>query len=150
MSRQRWDDDYPFDDLDDAADLWLRLNDPHQKPPPSTTSTPPVDNAVKQTEQDQTNDIHANAWMDKAACKGSTHKMFPREHKDITYIPEARQICAGCPVKPECLDYALTFPPGDMHGVWAGLTPRQLAAEQKRRKVRPTVPTLAQMWQDLL
>jgi hypothetical protein len=75
--------------------------------------------------------------------------MFPREHKDITYITEARQICNQCPVKQDCLNYALTFPPGDMHGVWAGLTPRQLAKEQQRRKLRPTVPTLAQMWQDL-
>jgi hypothetical protein len=33
-----------------------------------------------------------------------------------------------------------------MHGVWAGLTPRQLAAEQRRRGVRPDRPTLAQLW----
>ena len=29
----------------------------------------------------------------------------------------------------------------DMHGVWAGLTSRQLAAEQRRRGVKPTKPT---------
>lgn len=88
------------------------------------------------------------AWMDDAACKGKTHLMFPKEHKDITYIVEARALCAGCPVKNQCLEYALEFPSADMHGVWAGLTSRQLAAEQRRRGLKPTRPTLAQMWDD--
>lgn len=87
-------------------------------------------------------------WFDYAACKGKTSLMFPKEHKDITYIAKARAMCKGCPVRPQCLDYALEFPPADMHGVWAGLTSRQLAAEQRKRKVKPTRPTLAQMWND--
>jgi WhiB family transcriptional regulator, redox-sensing transcriptional regulator len=87
-------------------------------------------------------------WFDDAACKGKTSLMFPKEHKDITYIAKARAMCKGCPVRPQCLDYALEFPPADMHGVWAGLTSRQLAAEQRKRKVKPTRPTLAQMWND--
>jgi len=86
------------------------------------------------------------AWFGEAACKGLTHLMFPKEHKDITYIAEARSICKSCPVQKECLEYALEFPAADMHGVWAGLTSRQLAAEQRRRKIRPIRPTLAQMW----
>lgn len=85
-------------------------------------------------------------WIENANCKGATHKMFPQHHKDITYIQEAREICAGCRVKEECLAYALEFPPADMHGVWAGLTSRQLAAEQKRRGIKAIRPTLAQMW----
>ena len=85
-------------------------------------------------------------WMANASCKGKGHLMFPKEHKDITYIVEARALCAECPVKSPCLEYALEFPPADMHGVWAGLTSRQLAAEQRRRGVGPTRPTLAQMW----
>jgi WhiB family redox-sensing transcriptional regulator len=85
-------------------------------------------------------------WMTNAACRGKGHLMFPKEHKDITYIVEARALCADCPVKSQCLEYALEFPPADMHGVWAGLTSRQLAAEQRRRGVSPVRPTLAQMW----
>ncbi len=85
-------------------------------------------------------------WFGEAACKGLTNLMFPKEHKDITYIAEARRICSNCPVKGPCLEYALEFPAADMHGVWAGLTSRQLAAEQRRRGVKPTRPTLAQMW----
>jgi WhiB family redox-sensing transcriptional regulator len=93
-------------------------------------------------------DIHEYNWMDFAACKGQTHMMFPKEHKDITYIQPARAICAECPVAKDCLEYALEFPPADMHGVWAGMTSRQLAAEQKKRGIRPIRPTLSQMWGD--
>jgi Transcription factor WhiB len=34
----------------------------------------------------------------------------------------ARQICAGCPVRQPCLDYALGH--GITHGIWGGLTER--------------------------
>lgn len=85
-------------------------------------------------------------WQDDAACKNLGHHMFPRRHKDISYITQARQICRGCPVKEECLEEALDYPTTDMHGVWAGLTPRQLAAEQKKRGIIPTKPTIAQIW----
>ena len=91
-------------------------------------------------------DIPKKDWFDHAACKGKTLLMFPKEHKDITYIAQARAICKGCPVKNHCLEYALEFPPADMHGVWAGLTSRQLAAEQRRRGVKPSRPTLSQLW----
>lgn len=93
-------------------------------------------------------DIHAYEWMGDSNCKGKTHLMFPKEHKDITYIQEARAICSECKVSKECMEYALEFPPADMHGVWAGMTSRQLAAEQKKRGLRPIRPTLSQMWSD--
>lgn len=109
----------------------------------------PVDNALGRDVSRRNRDIHDDEWMEHARCKGVTHLMFPREHKDITYIAMARVICGECSVSIECLDYALTFPAGDMHGVWAGYTPRQLAREQAERGIRPSVPTLAQMWSDL-
>jgi hypothetical protein len=101
----------------------------------------------KNTEIHTTN-IHNNLWTKKAACKGQTHHMFPQHHKDITYIQTARQICSTCPVQKQCLNYALQYPPADMHGVWAGMTSRQLAAEQKRLGIKATRPTLAQIWNE--
>ena len=89
-------------------------------------------------------------WMAHASCRNQSEKMFPRWHKDISYIPEARALCRSCPVKEPCLTYALEFPPSDMHGVWAGKTPRQLAAEQKKRGICATRPTIAQMISALL
>jgi hypothetical protein len=104
--------------------------------------------AKKKTKQEQMPSIHNTKWMSMANCKDKTQLMFPKEHKDITYIAKARAICKGCVVRRYCLEYALQFPPADMHGVWAGLTSRQLAAEQRKRGVKPTKPTLAQMWSD--
>jgi len=87
-----------------------------------------------------------NHWTDQALCQGQTHKMFPKEHKDLSYITEARRLCRLCPVRKECLEYALGFPASDQHGVWAGLTPRQLAVRQVDGGVRPVRFTLAQVW----
>ena len=94
------------------------------------------------------NDTLSGEWMDDANCKGKGDLMFPKYHKDASYIEQARRLCKGCSVKDECLSYALEFPPADMHGVWAGLTPRQLAAEQRARGIKATRPTLAAMWGD--
>lgn len=88
------------------------------------------------------------AWAQHANCQGQTNTMFPQYHKDASYIEPARRLCATCPVKAPCLDYALEYPAADMHGVWAGLTSRQLAAEQRARGIRPIRPTLAAMWGD--
>lgn len=92
--------------------------------------------------------IQKNDWTKHANCKGQTQKMFPKAHKDISYIPEARALCEACIVKNQCLEYALEFPVADMHGIWAGMTSRQLQSEQKRRGVGPIRPTLSQMWGD--
>jgi WhiB family redox-sensing transcriptional regulator len=72
--------------------------------------------------------------------------MFPKGHKDLSYISEARRICRTCPVRKDCLEYALSFPTSDLHGVWAGLTPRQLSAEAQRLGISPERFTLAQVW----
>lgn len=95
-----------------------------------------------------TTEIHNPLWINKANCRGQTHHMFPQHHKDITYIQNARQICATCTVQKQCLNYALQFPPADMHGVWAGMTSRQLAAKQKQLGIKATRPTLAQIWNE--
>lgn len=88
-------------------------------------------------------------WRDKANCAGLSHHMFPRKHKDISYISQARKICKECEVKEECLIEALDYPTTDMHGVWAGLTPRQLLREQQKRGITPSKPTIAQIWNSL-
>src|SRR4051812_6370525 len=45
-------------------------------------------------------------------------------------IERARLVCAGCPVRRECLDVALTT--DAKHGIWAGTTP----AERRRLRRR--------------
>ena len=79
--------------------------------------------------------------MQRAACKGRTKDMFPGEFNDKRYVEQAREICKYCTVRPACLEYALSFPANEMHGVWASLTPNQLAREQRKRGIKPTRST---------
>jgi WhiB family redox-sensing transcriptional regulator len=43
---------------------------------------------------------------------------------------KAKAICAVCPIRAECLEYALRHPA--RHGVWGGLNAEELAAERRR------------------
>ena len=65
-------------------------------------------------------------WRDRAACRGTDLVVFfPGRGESAE---PARQICARCPVRQPCLDYALSH--GIVHGIWGGL------AERDRRKLR--------------
>ena len=59
-------------------------------------------------------------WRYQAACRGTDLQVF-FPGRGETAEP-ARQICAGCPVRQPCLDYALSH--GITHGIWGGLTER--------------------------
>ena len=43
----------------------------------------------------------------------------------------ARRVCAGCPVREPCLDYALRH--GITHGIWGGLAERDRRALRSQR-----------------
>ena len=60
-------------------------------------------------------------WRDQGACKGQPQHIFYPEKGAIPH--EAKRICASCPVKSECLEWAVSLP--ERHGVWAGTTERQ-------------------------
>lgn len=63
-------------------------------------------------------------WDDRAACRDQpTEMFFPEEPVlDQTAYEPALSICAGCPVRFECLDDALTWPADMDFGVRGGLT----------------------------
>lgn len=69
-------------------------------------------------------------WMKEAACIDTPTKMFfPGRGRNRT-LP-AKQVCAGCPVRQECLDYAIEH--RIHYGVWGGL------AEDERRELTKAV-----------
>jgi WhiB family redox-sensing transcriptional regulator len=76
-------------------------------------------------------DTHAlaeldSAWPAHALCQGVNPDLFfPPRGGDTR---EAKQVCAVCPVRVECLDYALEL--GEKFGIWGGLS------ERERRKIR--------------
>jgi WhiB family redox-sensing transcriptional regulator len=66
-------------------------------------------------------------WKWDAACTGMGPEVFYLEQgkkaENNMKIRAARQVCNHCPVRRECLQYAL-----DNHigfGIWAGTTPQQ-------------------------
>ena len=76
-------------------------------------------------------------WQVKAACRGPQAAIFfPPSHferKDEKETREARAkaICATCPVRKACLDYAITI--REPHGIWGGLNEverKQLVAKR--------------------
>ncbi|HUK68238.1 MAG TPA: WhiB family transcriptional regulator [Streptosporangiaceae bacterium] len=74
-------------------------------------------------------------WKDAALCAQVDPDLwFPADGSSAT-AATARRICAGCPVRAECLDYAVTLEPLPLDGIWAGLTHvqvRQVAAARTR------------------
>lgn len=65
------------------------------------------------------------SWRVNALCRGENAvHFFPPSHferKDEKDAREgqARALCAACPVRAECLDYALTVQ--EPHGIWGGM-----------------------------
>ena len=66
-----------------------------------------------------------DSWQVKAACRGPQAAVFfppaAVERKDQKEEREqrAKAICATCPVRRPCLDYALQI--REPHGIWGGL-----------------------------
>ena len=68
----------------------------------------------------------AARWRELAACRGADLEVFfPGRGESAG---PARQVCAACPVRQSCLDYAITN--RISHGIWGGLT------ERERRELR--------------
>lgn len=70
-------------------------------------------------------------WRERAACRGiDTDLWYPTLGEPTA---EACAICAGCPVRAECLDEALSVP--ERFGIWGGLTFKQRRELLRRRRV---------------
>jgi len=69
-------------------------------------------------------------WIKRGACRGEPIEFFfPPSGRRPT---QALEICARCPVREDCLEYALV---NHQHwGVWGGMTERQRFDEKRRRR----------------
>jgi WhiB family redox-sensing transcriptional regulator len=80
---------------------------------------------------DQNPDHRTPSWMLQARCReASSGEFFP---SDGVGVERARRVCADCPVKAECLEYALTYRID--HGVWGGCSERERRRLLRRRRV---------------
>lgn len=82
------------------------------------------------------------AWMAEAKCQGMDSSLFfPERWEPIT---EARKICEACPVRRECLDYALAD--GIEFGVWGGMSGRDRRRIGEMRRRRPSHPDTSEFY----
>lgn len=65
-------------------------------------------------------------WQDQANCLGVDPDLFFPERGASTR--EAKEVCRGCVVRVECLEYALAN--AEKFGIWGGLS------ERERRRIR--------------
>jgi WhiB family transcriptional regulator, redox-sensing transcriptional regulator len=65
-------------------------------------------------------------WQERALCAQTDPEAFFPEKGGSTR--EAKKICGGCEVRPECLEYALAH--DERFGIWGGLS------ERERRRIR--------------
>ena len=70
-------------------------------------------------------------WMAKGRCRTEPPSVF--FPSDGVGVEIARRICADCPVKALCLEYALRN--GIDHGVWGGTSERERRRIARRRRV---------------
>ena len=74
----------------------------------------------------------ASEWLERAACAGLDPGVFFPGRGEST--EPAKQVCAGCPVRGECLEHALAK--GERFGVWGGLSERERRAIRRQRRAR--------------
>lgn len=79
--------------------------------------------------------IGTTEWMVQAACKDMGNEIFYPEKGGRS--GEAKRVCNGCPVRVECLDFAMQWGsvPYDQ-GIWGGTTADERHLIRKRRRGR--------------
>ena len=72
-------------------------------------------------------------WRSAAACLSADPELFfPISYsgKALEQVAEAKAICAACPVRRECLTFALRTQ--ESHGIWGGMTEEERAVNRRR------------------
>lgn len=78
-------------------------------------------------------------WQSDGLCRDADGSLFfhpdnERGEARESRVVAAKQICAACPVRRQCLRYALES--GERYGIWGGMTEEERRAARARRRVR--------------
>lgn len=82
------------------------------------------------------------SWRTRAECRDLDPELFFIERHESA--EEAKRVCARCPVRAECLDYALVT--RQRFGIWGGMGERQrrqLYRSRARKAQRAAAKTRA-------
>ena len=80
----------------------------------------------------------AAGWQRRAACRAEDPEAFFPEWDSAARAAQA--VCAGCPVRAQCLELSLRHWDIGQHGVWGGLIATDRAYLRRRR---PAIKTLS-------
>jgi WhiB family transcriptional regulator, redox-sensing transcriptional regulator len=73
-------------------------------------------------------------WMEQGACRGMDGAIFFPERGDVKgHGAIAKRVCAICPVRQRCLDFALAR--HERHGIWGGADAQERRQITRRRRV---------------
>lgn len=75
--------------------------------------------------------VRSEPWLLHAACRGADSNIFFPPRGANRQMLQAKQICFTCPVRPDCLQYALDN--HCIHGVFGG------TSERERRRLRSSL-----------
>jgi hypothetical protein len=66
--------------------------------------------------------VHALKWQQRGLCNELDPELFFADQEAAWSTAEARRACGMCPVKKQCLEWALTFDSeDDRHGILGGV-----------------------------
>ena len=73
-------------------------------------------------------------WRSAGACLSADPDLFFPMSAGAwdKQIARAKTICAGCRVRQQCLDFAVTH--DQAYGIWGGTTPEDRQRERRRRR----------------
>ena len=88
---------------------------------------------------------YATEWRAASACLSADPELFfpiAQGSAADRQISTALRVCAGCPVRQQCLDFAIQT--GEAHGIWGGTTAderirarRRAMRRRKEHQARP-------------
>jgi len=81
---------------------------------------------------------YASNWRAESACLNTDPDVFFPVAVGTAagkLVTRALRICDGCPVKQQCLDYAMRS--GEKDGIWGGTTPEERIRARRARNRRP-------------
>ncbi len=78
-------------------------------------------------------------WISGAACANEPTDLFFPEDGEGTEL--AKAICGRCPVRAECIGYAIAIP--SLDGIWGGLTRQERSRLRQGRSCRSAAPDWA-------
>lgn len=77
-----------------------------------------------------------SGWRDRALCARRDAELWFPGYNQRAKAAAAKRVCSACPVRDECLAFAIVARPQE--GIWAGLNQRELQAViAERGRPRP-------------